>query len=104
MKTPLPPLHAIGGLTVKDIEAATNVIVKHVQAQSFSDAVQELTTQEYINVTKSKLRRTPTLQPLQRLNPFLKDGILRVGGHIQRSALSFCTKHPAILPSKHHVT
>ena len=104
LKTTLPPLSATSGLTVKDIEAATEEIVKHVQAQAFPAAIEELKTQGHVTVTRSKLRRTPSLQSLQRLNPFLKDGVLRVGGRIQRSALPYHVKHPVILPSNHPVT
>ena len=37
------------------------------------------------------------------LNPFLSDeGVLRVGGRLQKSSLSFQERHPVIIPSKHH--
>ncbi len=38
------------------------------------------------------------------LSPFLADdGLLRVGGRLDRATISFDAKHPAIIPSKHHI-
>ena len=60
--------------------------------------------QEEINCIKSKLP-LPKTSSLRSLNPFL-DGhdILRVGGRLQNSTLSFSQKHPIILPYGHQVT
>ena len=33
-----------------------------------------------------------------------KDGLLRVGGRLERAALSYEESHPLILPSSHHIT
>ena len=41
---------------------------------------------------------------LSKLNPILHDGILRVGGRLEKSTMSFNAKHPMILPQHHHVT
>ena len=46
----------------------------------------------------------PRSSPIHNLNPFVADGILRVGGRLENAPISFQTKHPVILPSKHHVT
>ena len=46
----------------------------------------------------------PRSSPIRNLNPFVADGILRVGGRLENAPISFQTKHPVILPSKHHVT
>ena len=43
----------------------------------------------------------PTSSALGRLNPFVdKDGLLRVGGKLERSDLPFSSKHPILLPKK----
>ena len=39
-----------------------------------------------------------------KLNPILVDGILRVGGRLERAMISFNAKYPIILPQHHHVT
>ena len=41
---------------------------------------------------------------IRRLDSFLDNGILRVGGRLRRADLPHETKHPAILPRKSHVT
>ena len=42
---------------------------------------------------------------IRRLSLLLDDnGLLRVGGRLQRSALPFDAKHPVLLPKGHHVT
>ena len=43
----------------------------------------------------------PTSSALGRLNPFIdKDGLLRVGGRLERSDLPFSSKHPILLPKR----
>ena len=42
--------------------------------------------------------------PLAKLKPFLNDGVLRVGGRLDRADLNYDAKHPMILPGKHRVT
>ena len=39
---------------------------------------------------------------IRRLAPIIHDGILRVGGRLVRSNMTFAAKHPIILPSKSH--
>ena len=41
--------------------------------------------------------------PIRRLDPFLDQGVLRVGGRFRRADLPHEMKHPAILPQKGHV-
>lgn len=41
---------------------------------------------------------------LTALNPFLHEGIIRVGGRIQASEYSFDMKHPILLQSSHRLT
>ena len=41
---------------------------------------------------------------LQKLNPVMVDGVISVGGHLERAPIGLSAKHPMILPSKHHVT
>ena len=39
---------------------------------------------------------------LRKLSPVVVDGVLRLGGRLQRSPLPPESRHPIILPSKHH--
>lgn len=76
-------------LLLSDVEEAERRIVKNVQDQTFPD---ELSSP---NLSKS---------PLAKLKPFVNDGVLRVGGRLNRADLSYDAKHPMILPGKHRVT
>ena len=42
--------------------------------------------------------------PMSKLNPFLHEGLLRVGGRISNAPVDFNIKHPIILPYRHHIT
>ena len=62
-----------------------------------------------MNLDRKKLRGQKKAfvknnSPIHRLDPFLEEGILRVGGRLKRADLPHETKHPAILPQKSHVT
>ena len=42
---------------------------------------------------------------LGNLRPVLVDGVLRVGGRLQKAVvLSWDEKHPMVLPKRHHVS
>ena len=97
-----PLLHA------NELNDATNSIIKCVQQEAFGEQINQLlqtsTDSTVSALPKRQLRKSNVWKPLQRLSPFLTNGVLRVGGRIQRSALPFNAKHPMILPSQHHVT
>lgn len=76
-------------LLLSDVEEAERRIVKNVQNQTFPE---ELSSP---NLSKS---------PLAKLKPFVNNGVLRVGGRLDRVDLSYDAKHPMILPGKHRVT
>ena len=47
----------------------------------------------------------PKTSPLLKLSPMVdNDGLLRVGGRLQRASPSYEESHPLILPSSHHVS
>ncbi|XP_071647570.1 uncharacterized protein [Temnothorax longispinosus] len=76
-----------------ELHSALLVVVKSVQADAFRDEIDRLQSG----------RRLP--KPLLKLAPFLDPvGILRVGGRLAKSGLTFENKHPALLPSKHRLT
>lgn len=63
--------------------------------QSFSDDIHA--------ILNSKAAKPSS--KLSSLNPFLdKDSIIRVGGRLKNSDLSFNQKHPILLPNKHSFT
>ena len=43
--------------------------------------------------------------PLHKLNPVVVNGTIRLGGHLGNAdAVAYASKHPIVLPKKHHVT
>ncbi|KAK3727758.1 hypothetical protein QZH41_005217 [Actinostola sp. cb2023] len=70
-------------LSVKEISEAEDDIVRLVQREAFC------------------LKKDGSLK---NLSPILEEGILRVGGRLVNAPVEETLKHPAILPSKHHVT
>ena len=50
-----------------------------------------------------ELART-ALRPLQKFCPIVADGVIRVGGRLQRSNLPEDFKDLIVLPKRHHVT
>ena len=84
--------------------------VKPLSTQEISDAEKEIFRsiqrsaypQELDNLQKNE--SLPRNSKLSRLDPFLKDGIIHIGGLIRYSGLDFTEKHPAVLPSKNDIS
>jgi len=85
-----------GALTVDELEAAQLEIVKVVQRDAFSCEISLLQS------TTSRKKWFPG--SLRKLNPMLDNGVVRVGGRLNMSSMTFSQRHPIILPSDHHVT
>lgn len=80
-------------LSDTDLADALLIIVKHVQLDIFSNEIENL------------LSNRPVSKPLRKLNLFVdQQGILRVGGRLENSALSYDAKHQILLPSTHRLT
>ena len=88
-----------GPLTVTEIRVATKWIVRHLQQQHFPDVMKALRG-NLASLKRVAVKRSQ----LNKLNPILVDGILRMGGRFERATISFNAKHPMILPPHHHVT
>ena len=84
-----------GGLTVHEIQDAETQIVKYVQTMAFPE--------EIIAFHLPKGKQMKKKSSIYRLDPFCENGVLRVGGRLSHAYASEAT-HPAILPSKSHVT
>ncbi|XP_077971754.1 uncharacterized protein LOC144425871 [Styela clava] len=82
-----PKFHQIG-LSVDELKMASTNVIRLVQDEAFSS--------EDVKLTKSS--------SLKSLTPCLIDGVICVGGRLQRSSLSRESKHQLILPYHHHVT
>ncbi|XP_038133532.1 uncharacterized protein LOC119778397 [Cyprinodon tularosa] len=81
-------------LTVEDIRRSETAIIQFSQRQTFHKELCAL--QKGDKVKRSSF--------IVRLDPFLQDGVLRVGGRLHQAALPEHTRHPAILAKNNHVT
>lgn len=81
-------------LTPLELENSLLVLVKTVQLDCFAKEYNCL-------LNKKELSNKSTILTL---NPFIHNGIMRVGGRIQNSKLPFDSKHQIILPKGHVFT
>lgn len=80
-------------LTQHELHTALLVLVKRVQHTVFKQEISNLEN------------KRPIAKDFRKLNPFIgEDGLLRVGGRLALSGLSYDQKHPALLPRKHRLT
>jgi len=83
----------VGSLSRHEFNEAEIWILRLLQAEKFHNEIKGLNTRSN---EKSKLAN---------LNPFLdENGLIRVGGRLQKANLSFTQKHPILLPNRHHLT
>ncbi|GFW39159.1 integrase catalytic domain-containing protein [Trichonephila clavipes] len=90
-----PSVKRSGQLDYSEVNEAELCLIKNLQASAFQEEI-EFLAKSSCNSKKGKLFS---------LNPFL-DGnqILRVGGRLQNSNLTYSQKHPTILPADHLLT
>jgi hypothetical protein len=82
-------------LTTQDLDQARNCCVKMVQHISYAQEIEDLMEHQEVAATSS----------LKTLHPFIdQEGLLRVGGRLQQSKISYQTIHQMILPPDHHLT
>lgn len=85
----------IGAIQPKELSKASEIIIKAVQKVYFQSEITALKQNQRLLTTSKMLT----------LNPFLDtDNILRVGGRLHHSSVSYQQKHPIILPAKSHLT
>lgn len=84
-----------GMLTTKDIQQGTKLLIRMIQRVHLASDYKALVTSKEITASSD----------LYSLMPFLdEDGLMRVGGRLENSSLSFESKHPIILPKGHELT
>lgn len=81
-------------LSVEDVEDAELSLIRYSQRQTFPDEFKSLQSSNHVKRSS----------PLSKLDPVVQDGILRVGGRLNQSAMPESAKHPAILDKKQHIT
>jgi len=82
-------------ITVDELDEAELKLIKFVQRSHFPFA---------FNSDSSHLNDQSLKKSLKKADPVLVDGVLRIGGRIDRAKTEFSVKHPIILPSKDHLT
>ena len=93
-------------LTVHELHFASLKILKLVQDEAFPGLSTLINSKGF----EVAMKRIPSIgktqtQSLRKLHPFVaQDGLLRVGGRIQNGNFPEESKHPVILPAKHHIT
>ncbi|XP_071564062.1 uncharacterized protein [Temnothorax nylanderi] len=90
-----PTVKDTGKLTTAELQKATIKIIKLIQREEFLPEMRDLSRQQSVDKASKLLS----------LNPFVDaDGVVRVGGRLREASLAFDTKHPIVLPPRHHVT
>lgn len=83
-----------GPLSTEELNHSLKCLVRLSQSESFCEKL-EVLNENY----NARVKR------LDSLTPFLdKDGIIRVGGHLQNSSYNFEKRHPIVLDSMHKFT
>nr|XP_039272687.1 uncharacterized protein LOC120346953 [Styela clava] len=77
-------------LSVDEVNLAELEIIKNEQFKYYSKEINVL----------AKGEQLPKSSPLCKLQPIMKEGLLRVGGRIGASSLQYDAKHPIIIPNK----
>ena len=86
-------------VSVEELTRAEITIIKLVQAEAFKSELQLLCKNDE-KINKGMRRHSQ----LYKLDPFIdNDGLIRVGGRIQRSNFDVQVKHPVIIPKDSHI-
>lgn len=94
-----------GCLLVEELQEAEDEILCYIQEREFPEArilQSALTIGTSARSVKRLMKKVGA--SVSKVNPRIENGLLRAGGHIGRTPLSYELKHPVILPYKHHVT
>lgn len=90
-----PKENKISPIDVDELREAERAIVKLVQRQTFKEELLSL---------RSSRKEVKKSSSIVKLDPTCIEGILCVGGRLQKSPIDQEAKHPATLPKNHHVS
>ena len=80
-------------LSIHEIQEGEHFLIKDVQSVVFEKEVRCLQEGKELH------KRSQLLS----LTPFLQDGLVRVGGRLDRANISYSARHPIILPKNTHL-
>ena len=83
-----------GLLQSRELNSVLMSLIAYVQSQSFDTEIKAINSKGFV----------PASSRVFKLCPFIKDGILRVGGRLKHAPTPLDAKHQMILPASHHVT
>lgn len=82
-------------ISINDMQAARIIIIKKVQNTYFAREMEQL----------QRIRMVTGDSNMASLDPFIdENGLIRVGGRLRNSNLSYNQRHPIILPGRAHIT
>ena len=84
-------------LTVDELQHAEFQLIRYIQAREFSSVISSLSR-------NTPLKNFSLSRPFSKLNPVLVEGILRVGGRLEKAPIDYDARHPIILPNSSHFT
>ncbi|XP_041371491.1 uncharacterized protein LOC121385021 [Gigantopelta aegis] len=87
----------INYLSINVLKAAEMAIIRVVQWRCFLEEMLALSQEK--NGFKHNKRSI-----IQKLDPILHEGIMRVGGRLEKAIIRYDAKHPIILPKESHVS
>ena len=92
----------ISPISVTELKNAESAILQYIQNKSFKQEYDQLKRSDQQSSTRnhSDLSKSSSIY---KLDPVLVQGLLRVGGRLNRAPLNADVKHPIILPKGHHV-
>ena len=96
---------------VEEMKQAESLIIKTTQWHAFKEEIiilRNLNNKDMFKSRQSSRKRNENIKKISslcKLDPFLdQDGLLRVGGRLNKSTMDYQVKHPLILPKTGHVT
>ena len=83
-------------ISIVDLNDAEHAVLRYVQGANFQREINILTSSDSATVPKSS--------HIYKLDPYMEDDLVRVGGRLSKTNLQHSVKHPILLPKKSHVT
>ncbi|XP_077966565.1 uncharacterized protein LOC144420790 [Styela clava] len=93
-------------ITVEEMQYAEQALVKYVQHQNYKSVIDNLSDKSEIGDRKARheMKKVEHTKSIAKLDPIIPDGILRIGGRLDKAPISFEMRHPIIFPNDHHLT
>ena len=93
-------------ITAQKYDFALFVLISLAQRREYPGLVEVLQLYPYSEVASGRLGKAlkEELRSLVKFCPFVENGVMRIGGRLQRSDELYNFKHPILLPKDSHLT